>query len=295
MKKNTFAAIEVFLAGCLWGLLGLFVKRLSAYGFDSKQITFIRMGVATIFSVLVLLFADKSKLKVRIRDFWMFFLTGFVSIFLHNLTYFHAIIIGEASVATVLIYTSPIYVMLMSVIFYKDKITSRKIICLIMILCGCILTSGILNGKNLIVPKKAVFIGIFSGFLYSLYTIFCRLALKKYDSTTVSIYTYLFAFLGSLLVVHVNETVNLVFKEMPLVLICVGIGTVCAAIPFFLYTDGLKGIENSKASIIVAIEPVVSCIIGMAVLHEDHSVLKIIGIIVSVASIILLNSGKTTE
>lgn len=292
MKKSTLATIEVILAGCFWGLLGLFVKNLSDRGFDSKQITFIRMGVAMIFSMLVLSLVDKTKLKIHLRDIWMFFLTGFVSIFLHNLTYFYAIIIGEASVATVLIYTSPVFIMIMSAIFYKDKITGRKIVCLCMILCGCVLTSGLLNNKNLIVPKKAVFIGIFSGFLYSLYTIFCRFALKKYDSSTVSLYTYFFSLLGSLFVVRIPQTISLMFSDFSLVLLCIGIGTIGAAIPFFLYTDGLEGMDSSKASILVAIEPIVSCIVGMTILHEDHSLLKIIGIIISITSIVLLNLEK---
>ena len=121
MKKRS-AVVSVILAGVLWGLIGVFIKRLSTFGFDSIQIAFIRMLIAAVIFSLFVLIKDKSLFIIDIKDIWMFIGTGIISVSLFNICYFYTIINSEASLAVVLLYTSPVFVVLISAILFEEKI-----------------------------------------------------------------------------------------------------------------------------------------------------------------------------
>lgn len=290
MKNRS--VLYVTLAGLLWGLIGLFVKKLSAYGFDSIQITFLRLFIAAIIMITFLLLKDRAKLKFRLHHVWMFIGTGIISIVMFNVCYFYAVIHGEASIAVVLLYTSPIFIMIFSAILFKEKITLKKIIALILTIIGCIFVSGMLSGRCSI--SIAVFIiGICSGLFYGLYTIFGKYALKEYDSVTITLYTFIFGVIGSIPLINISNTASIIYNNPKSIIYILGIGFFCTLLPYYLYTFGLKYIDSGKASILVAVEPLVGTVIGMTILGEEISFIKICGTALILTAVILLNINNS--
>jgi drug/metabolite transporter (DMT)-like permease len=74
-----------------------------------------------------------------------------------------------------------------------------------------------------------------------------------------------------------------------MILLSLGIGIFSTVLPYFLYTRGLSGMDGGKASILVAVEPVVGAVIGMTVFGESRNILKIAGILLVTAAITLMN------
>lgn len=287
-KNSIQAVIAVLLAGILWGVINIFVRRLSAGGLDALQISLVRMTVSVIIFPLFVLITDRSKFRIRIKDIWIFLCAGIVSVVLFNTFYFYTMIHTQASVAVVLLYTSPIFVMLISAIVFKEKITFQKILALILTFIGCVLVAGLIGGSY-VIPPIAILTGIASGLFYALYSIFGTIGLKKYDTMTMTVWTFIFAFLGSLPLGKVGQTIRAFEADPALILWGIGIGIVSTVLPYFFYTWGLKRMEPSKAAIIVAVEPLVGSVIGMTVFKEPHNALKIIGIVLILAAIVLLN------
>jgi EamA domain-containing membrane protein RarD len=60
MKKISY--LLVLSAAMLWGTIGLFVKGLYGFGFDSLQIIFIRAIVTSVLLCVFLLFKNKNYL-----------------------------------------------------------------------------------------------------------------------------------------------------------------------------------------------------------------------------------------
>ena len=285
---NKKSVSSVILAGVLWGLITVFIKRLSAGGLDAMNISLIRMGVAAPLFTVFIAITDREKLKIKFRDIWVFIGTGIVSVVLFNICYFYTMINSEASVAVVLLYTSPVFIMILSAIFFKEKITGRKIFALILTLCGCVFVAGLIGSGAKLRPL-ILLTGIGSGLAYGLYTIFGRVALKKYDTLTVTVYTFIFGLIGSLFVGKPVETISKISAEPSLIIWCLGIGIFCTVMPYFFYTKGLEKLDSGKAAILVAVEPMVGAVLGMTVYHESRSIIKIIGIVLILAAIILLN------
>ena len=285
--KQFKPALSVIAAGILWGVISIFVKTLSKAGIDALQISAVRMILAAICFSLFVLIKDRSKFRIRFRDIWMFIGTGIISIVLFNTCYFYTMIHSQASIAVVLLYTSPVFVMILSAIIFKEKITVIKIIALILTICGCVLVAGLTDGVSISFP--VFMIGIASGLFYALYSIFGEIALRRYDTMTVTVWTFIFGLIGSLPLGKVPQTIRIIKSDPKLILFAFGIAILSTVLPYFFYTWGLKRMETSKAAILVAVEPLVGCILGMTIYQEPHNFVKILGIILILASIVLLN------
>ncbi|MBR4588828.1 MAG: EamA family transporter [Lachnospiraceae bacterium] len=71
MEKNNKTAIGtilIIIAGCFWGSMGIFVRRLGIYGFGSIQIVSIRVTLAAVIFALVLYIKDRKGFKLSFRD-----------------------------------------------------------------------------------------------------------------------------------------------------------------------------------------------------------------------------------
>lgn len=291
---KTKAALSVILAGVLWGVINIFVRRLAAGGLEPLQISAVRMIVSAVSFTSVLALTDRKKLKVKPKDLWMFAGTGIVSVVMFNVCYFYTMIHSQASVAVVLLYTSPVFIMIMSAVIYREKITLRKIIALILTVGGCVLTAGLIGGEYKVTPF-ILLTGLGAGLFYALYTIFGRAALAKYDSMTVTCYTFIFGMAGAIPFGNIPQIASHIAAKPSLILWGIGIGIICTVLPYYFYTSGLQNMESGKAAILVAVEPLVGAVIGMTVFHESSDLPKLIGIACILAAIIILGREEDRE
>lgn len=176
MKK--LASGMVILAGILWGSMGIFVRKFKECGLGSLDIVAIRAITTMCILFLFLLFYNRSLLRIKLRNLWCFLGTGLLSIVFFNYCYFRAITMTSLSVAAVLLYTAPAFVMVLSYLLFHEKFTVRKSIALVLTFVGCVFVTGII-GSSQALSGKGILIGIGAGFGYALYSIFGRFALKK--------------------------------------------------------------------------------------------------------------------
>jgi len=213
----------------------------------------------------------------------MFAGTGVISLTFFSVCYFHTIIESGASVAVILLYTSPVFVLLLSALIFKEKITKFKIIALVLTFAGCILVSGA-GGENHL-SLRGFLIGLCAGLGYALYSIFSRFALKKYDSLTVTFYTFLFSSVSAVPLSNAAAMIPLL-NSTSVLLLC-GIALVCTVLPYIFYTFGLTGLENSKAAIFVTVEPLVGTLVGILLWHEEITLFKACGILFIFTALLL--------
>lgn len=286
---KTKSSLMIIAAAALWGGIGVFFKMLSAAGFTQMQVVAIRVTTAAIALTLYILVKDRSLLKVRLRDCWCFVGTGIISLVFFNWCYFTAIELTSLAVAAVLLYTSPIFVMLFSALLFHETINGRKLVALAMTFLGCICVAGVLGGGEQTFSPMGILVGVGSGVGYALYSIFGRFALEKgYHSVTISEYTFLFAALGSLPISRIWESAPLLAQPQTLVG-ALGIGVLCCVFPFILYTQGLSGVETGKAAIMATVEPAVAAVLSFLLYQESLLGVKGVGILLIFASVLLLN------
>ncbi len=296
MKRSKYIGIiYVLIAGLLWGAMGVYVKYFTSLGLSSVDTALVRIGSAAILMLLYIFVKDKSLLKIKLRDLWCFFGSGVCSLLFFSLCYFEAIVQSSMSVAAVLLYLAPIFVMLMSRVFFKTKITARKVIAIFFSVGGCALVAGLVGGVG-VVSLYALLLGIGSGFGYALYSIFSKFALLRgYNSLTITLYTFVFAFAGLLFFSDIPLVAKTVFQNLPNAVLGVLIGLLSAVLPYVFYTKGLESVEAGKASIIASVEPVCATVISVVFYHEKLTFLQVIGIISVIFSIVLLELKRENK
>ena len=290
IKSNKWIApLLIILAGCFWGSMGIFVRRLTGYGFSSIQIVSIRVTLAALFFAIVMFIKDRSGFKISIKDIPLFLGLGIGSILFFTVCYFTAITMMSLSNAAILLYTSPIWIMLMSFFFLHESMNKRKILALVLAFAGCVLVSGISGGG---MTPMGLLIGLGSGIGYGLYSILGTVALKKYSPYTVTTYTFMIAAVGSWFICRPGEMIGHLSGASDLgflVIFCVLTALITAVIPFLTYTLGLERMEAGKAGIIATIEPLVATLIGIIVFAESLTIMSGLGILLILSAVVILN------
>ena len=289
MKK--ISSLFIIAAGILWGVIGIFVRELNSCGLSSLDVSFIRSAITAVLLVIIHLISDPGGLRIKIKDIWMFIGTGIFSIVFFNSCYFSAMNYTSLSIAAILLYTAPAFVMLMSVVLFKEKLTKRKLIALLLSFAGCVFVSGIFSGGSVTISVAGFLFGLGAGIGYALYSIFATYALRKYKPLTVAAYTFLFAAAGSLPMADL-KSVATGAANMHVAIYSLLLGVVATVLPYVFYNLGLKNTPAGSASIMASVEPVSATLCGIIVFHEALNVWNVLGMICVLTSIVMLNLKK---
>ena len=288
MKKKQLYSAAVIASGCLWGLMGFFRRRMDTMGFDNTGVVLVRFGVTALLFALTILLSDPASIKIRLRDLWCFLGSGLCSLLFFTLCYFQAMTVMSLSTAAVLLYTAPCFVILMSALLFKERITARKLLAVALSILGCALVSGVVGSRGTITAAGLLF-GLGAGFGYALYSIFGKLAFQRgYKSNTVNFYSCAFAAVGAGLIGGFRTPVGLMLSSGGNFAFVLFAALVTCYLPYLLYTYGLSGIEAGKASVMASVEPVVATLLGVLAYHEPLGLFGALGMALVLAAIVIL-------
>ncbi|MCA0171351.1 DMT family transporter [Bacillus sp. RAR_GA_16] len=276
--ESKSAWLLIAIGASLWGVIGLFVTYLYKIGFTPLEVVAMRVLTASLFLVPYVLIKNRHLFKIKVRDSGYFIGTGIISIVLFNWCLFSSMKDSSISIAFILLYTAPAFVTILSRILFKESLTARKVTALMITLIGCSLVSGIFSGSTASISFYGLIVGLGSGFFYALYSIFGKAALSKYDSLTVTVYTFLFASFAIVPFSGLDLRVS-TLTDLKVIGLVIGLGFLSTMLPFIFYTKGLQYVESSRASIIATIEPVVASVIGFFIFNETLSTWQYIGMI----------------
>lgn len=274
------------LAGAsLWGLIGLFNRTLMAAGLSPESIVLVRNLGGMVLLGLVLGLWKREVFRIRPGHLAYFFGTGIISVLLFTWCYFSCQQECSLAVAAILLYTSPAFVVLLSALLWRDQLTGRKLLALVLTFFGCVCVTGVYSG-GMTITLRGFLLGLGAGFFYALYSIFGRYALAHYEPYTVTFYTFAFAGVGSLVFLRPSQMAVLANGNMAL--IALGLAVVCTVLPYLFYTAGLARMDSGKAAIIASVEPVVAALVGIIVFHESMSPATGLGVVSILAAVLLL-------
>ena len=294
MDDNRKGALLIILAGTCWGVISIFINYLSAAGLGEMQISFLRQLFAVLVFALIILIRDRSKFRIPAKDLGLLMLVGLVNGVMFNFLYFYTIVHSRASIAVVLLYTSPVFVIILARIFFKEKITRNKFIALLLTVVGCVFVTGVL-GEGYTPPAAAILTGVLTGLAYALNNILTSAAVKKNDPLTVTMYTLLFSFLFLIPFSGLNSLTGLC-RTNPLILVVAFLMCLVTAVfAQYFFSVGLGLIESGKAAIYGATEPIVGSLVGIFLFHEESNLMKITGIIMVIAAILIIGKSDAEK
>lgn len=290
------AYLQILVAGCFWGMIGLFVATLQNTGADNGLIGLLRMISALVFMFCTILITCKS-FKPFVVSKQVLIITAVMGIFaqgLQNLSYAVAVNVAGVATSAILLYTAPVFVCIMSAIFFKESITSVKVLALILNISGCTLV--VTNGHFSVLSfaLTGVVMGILSGFLYSLVTICGKLATNSAHPLVTIFYAFFFA---TLFLTFYTKPWNYTSENLTLPILSLGVafGICCSGIPYIFYMNALsKPINMSIVPVLASSEVIVAAITGVLFFSESMGLWKILGIGLVFLSIIVMSSSAAS-
>lgn len=294
MKKGY---LLVILSGILWGTLGYFTTRLGQYGLSNPMIAFLRIALGAVFiGIAVLIMKGPSVFRIDRRGFLWCILLGLFPQALYNATYTKAMREAGMAAGAVLLYTAPVFVCIMSRIFFKERLTKQKTIALAVNLIGCMVavTGGSLAGLQ--IPVSGLISGLAAGFFYGTLTIISTAALKEYDSMTVLFYGMT---IGAILLGLMAGPQNIAQLSLQpgMLWMTAGLALIPTCMAYLIYMTALSSdnLEPSRVPVAASIEIVSASFFGTALLHQGFSIGKGIGIVIILLSIIMMNHGTEKQ
>ncbi len=288
MKKGLILIIS---AGILWGTSCVFVDILAPYGFSSLQMTAMRFTVAFLGLFIYCAILKREALRVNPKDILIFAVCG-IMLFATATCYYEAMQLTSVSVAVVLMYISPVPIMLLSVLFFKERFTLIKGIAVGVMLVGCVLVAGIIGDFK---PNPlGIAMGLLSAAAYTVYNIFNKMAAKRgVNPYSTSLYTFMFSAIAAIALSQPQEMPSLIGKNPAAILpALIALGAVTCLLPFLFYTISLKYISVGVASSLSIIEPMTGVILGVFVYSDTLSFPNIVGIVLIVGAVFLLGFSE---
>ena len=285
-KAPAGAYASILAAAALWGIIGVWNRNLMAAGLSPTGIVVVRNFGGMLLLLAVFAVKDRGVFRVRREHLKYFFGTGIISVVLFTSCYFSCQKICSLAVASILLYTAPSFVVILSAMLWKEPVIKKKLLALALTLVGCACVCGVFDG-GLTVTFTGILLGLGAGFFYALYSVFGRYALAHYSSMTVTVWTFIFAGPASLVMLRPAE-MRAVFTAPSAWLLAAGLVVFSTVAPYILYTRGLARVESGKASIMASLEPVVAALAGVLIFGEPMGLLTLLGILCVLAGVYIL-------
>lgn len=289
MKNQRSGYALILLAATLWGTLGIFYKFLDANSHISGvEIVFWRALISSFCSFLFLLIRRRKGISIAPQDLGLFLAMGIIGIAGFYLVYIFAITSIGMGIASVLLYSAPIWVAVYGFLFQGELFNKQKVIALILSIVGMILIAEVFNKNRLPFSTLGLLAGLGSGIGYAAYIIINKkITLRGYNAWTVNAYGIGIGALVLLLFQDPTQLrITLATPSVSIWLLVLGVvPTLGGGLAFYA---GLQKVPAVNASITATFEPVVAVILGWMIFAEKLSFPQILGGILILSAVILI-------
>lgn len=279
-RQRWLGIAAMLLSAIAFGWLGVFARL--AYDDGSEPITVLclRFSIAAI--VMHGILRIRGEQLPRGKVLIGLILLGGIGYVAQSMAYFVALTMASAGLVAVLLYLYPGLVTIISVVFFKERLTPRMVLALVLALAGSALAIGPIGGGK---PLGIIF-AISGAVIYAIYiTAGSRITAQAgaIPSSTVIMSAAAVVYIGIMLA---RGPVWPASIDGWLAIIGIAlISTVLAIVMFFI---GLERIGPTAGSTISALEPLVSVGAAVIVLHEPISLWQLGGGLLILIAVILL-------
>jgi drug/metabolite transporter (DMT)-like permease len=274
MGKETNAKVSLILAMVIFGTIGIFRKYIPL---PSGIVACARgiLGVAflLIFIKLKKIKMDKNSIKAHLTI--LLVSGGFIG--LNWVLLFESYRYTSVAVATLCYYMAPIFVMIVSPFLLKEKLTVKKVLCVIVALIGMVFVSGVIDGGIKDVSElKGILFGLGAAALYASVVMMNQKLGKvpTYDKTIIQLGAAAVVLIPYIFLVEDLSAIAVT----PLILIMLLIvGVVHTGIAYALYFGSMNGLKAQTVALFSYIDPIVAIILSAMFLKEPMTIYSGIG------------------
>lgn len=284
MNGANKSKLSLILSMFIFGTIGIFRRYIPL---PSSLLAMARGAIGVVF-LLIFMAAKKEKLNFReIKDKILLLCISGVFIGFNWILLFEAYNYTTVATATLCYYMAPVFVIIASPFLFKEKLTLKKVICVIVALAGMVLVSGVIEtGFSGAGEFKGVLLGLGAAVLYA------TVVLMNKKTAGVPAYTKTVIQLGSAAIVLLPYTLltenfaELTFEPLTIIMLLV-VGVVHTGWSYALYFGSMDNLKAQTVAIFSYIDPVVAIILSALILNEEMSIFGVIGAVLVLGSTLI--------
>lgn len=285
------SSFKVIIAMIIWGSLGLFVKNINL---PSMETAFLRAVIASSIFIIYNLFTKKANFKQYSKKNLILLIVSGIAMGFNWVLLFQAYKFTTISNATLSYYFAPVFVVLLSPIVLREKLTPRKLLAVIGSMLGLFL---ILNNQSVVSTIEynhviGISYGLAAAALYATVILLNNYIedLSGFERTIIQLSTsaiVLLPFVLSRRQLYIDSTKSLIF-----ILI---LGIVHTAVAYFLYFSALRDINVQNAAVLSYLDPISALLFSTLFLHESMGIWQIAGGALILISTFIAESNKLKD
>jgi DME family drug/metabolite transporter len=288
-RSKRVGLLLVVLATACWSTSGLFISLVVRdSGISPWGLAFWRdLGTFACLLASMLLLGSRGRLRVKRRDLPWLAAMGAISIGIFHVMWNMAVLINGVSVATVIQANAPIFVTIMAWLLWREPLTRRKIIAIVLAFVGTVLIARLGAQGVTQISLFGLSVALAAAFAYGGFSLFGKKLVGNYSSWTILLYAFGF---GALVLFPFQIRGPFPWPLAPQVLGWYAALILLSTISgFALYTTGLRNLQASVAAIAASTEVAFAAIVAYIALGERLDAWQILGGFLVVGGVILLS------
>ncbi|MBV7509497.1 DMT family transporter [Bacillus sp. sid0103] len=288
-RSKLTASVYALISISFWGVS--FVSTKAVVGkLDPYSLLVLRFGIGVLF-LLLLLLLQRTPLKVSFQYIPHLIILGILGVFVHQLLQATALLTINASSAGWLISLSPIFTVILSILFLHEKLTITKAAGMVLAITGVLLVTTTRSGQSFqFVLNIGFFLMILSTLNWAVYSVLLKSLKIPYSPLLVTFYMSLLGLVlttpfiirnkgwESLSLLTHTEWAHLLF-----------LGVFVSGIAYWYWAKALEVLEASKVSMFLYLEPVSTLIAAVLLLQEKVLFISVAGGIIIIIGVIVVN------
>ncbi len=274
MSKSVTARIMLISSMCIFGTIGIFARYIPL---SSALIALVRGGIGALFLLIVCFLSRKGIALDSIKRNLLLLLISGACIGFNWVLLFEAYRFTTVATATLCYYTAPLFVMILSPLVLKEKLTWRKCLCIPLAICGMIPISGILEADaQSISDTRGILCGIGAALFYATVMLLNKKIknVPARDKTVVQLASAAIVMIPYCLLTNAGAQ-SAVSPTAIIILLIVAV--VHTGITYALYFGSMEYLPAQTTAIYSYIDPVVAIILSAVLLKESFGWAQTVG------------------
>lgn len=295
MPQYFLGYLYVLISAAGFGIASILIKWAYELNVTPFQILTLQNIIASFSLWTFILIFQPSVLSIDRTKLKSLFIQGIFGNLASSLLFFISLQYLSASIAIVLLFTYPALVNILASFFYRERISSYRLLSLFLTFLGTILTINLFGQSWGTISVLGIIYGLASALATAFLNLYGQKILYKVKPLTATVYPMTFS---TIILCLLNPPVYMFTGELSwqVWILAFTLATASTILPLFTLLKGISIIGASKASILSTSELPFTIALAYLLLGDEMELAQLAGVILIIISIILLHKEeKTTQ
>ncbi|MCX7570934.1 DMT family transporter [Tumebacillus sp. DT12] len=284
MNRFYLGVCLILLSSVGFGVIPIFAKYAYQGGANVATILFVRFAVASLIFFLYLWWRRRLRVSLTKKQWASLFVFGGVVYALISTWYFEALHYISGSLATLLLYTYPLFVVVLSIWWEKSGFSKSTLSAILLSLLGLAVVLGTNYGE---IHYYGVFLAMIASVGYAVHIVLMNRMVKAMPPLLTSAFMMLFTTVTLFVIALWTGTLDFQFNGVAWLSI-IGLSFASTILSLLTFFVGLEMVGSTNASILSMMEPLITIVLSVLILGETFTGVQMIGAVVVIAGAVIV-------